>query len=290
MLRIFERGLHSRNAVVRKGCAWALKGPKRLARRQAAPVDFAALPPVLANSHPKSGTHLLDQIVEALPGRRNFGAFYSSMTSSYRFRRHNLEGTIGVLRNSTPGEIVRAHLFFEEELAAPLAEMNFVHYFIYRDPRDVVLSESHFLRSDHRWHRLHPYFRDAPSLDEAISMSIRGLPDLAPEIDYPNIGERFRRYAGWIGRPDVYSIRFEELRSPRRAAILREMAEFYAARTNLSLDVDAIAEAMQANIDPERSHTFRQGQSGGWRAKFTPEHIRQFEEAAGDVLREFGFE
>ena len=40
-----------------------------------------------------------------------------------------------------------------------LAKKNVVHYFVYRDPRDVVISEAHYLREMNRWHRLAPYFR-----------------------------------------------------------------------------------------------------------------------------------
>jgi len=37
--------------------------------------DYLGYPPVLANSFPKSGTHLLIQILQALPGIRDLGDF-----------------------------------------------------------------------------------------------------------------------------------------------------------------------------------------------------------------------
>ena len=66
-----------------------------------------------------------------------------------------------------------------------LADGNVVHYFIYRDPRDVVVSEAHYLRDMNRWHRLTPYFRKFESIDDAIMLSINGLEPPVAGIDYP---------------------------------------------------------------------------------------------------------
>lgn len=289
MLQSLQDGLHHRNGLVRKGCAFLLRGPRRYAHFRAAAPTYELTPPVLANSFPKSGTHLLDQIMEALPGRRNFGEFLSSMTSSFSFRPRPVGSILSAIRGSAPGEIVRAHLYADSTIASALRENGFVHYFIYRDPRDVVLSESHYLRSLNRWHRLHPYFRDAPTLDDAITLSIQGLPELAPKIDYPNVKARFDRYARWITSNDVCAVRFEDLISEQRAETLFRMAEYYVARSTADLNVEEIVEAMQASIDPHRSHTYRKAESGGWRKKFSEEHHRLFEEFAGDLLRQYEF-
>jgi len=289
MLRILEQGLHHPSGLVRKGCAFVLQGPKRLSRGRSRLEEYAATPPVLANSFPKSGTHLLDQIVDALPQRRNYGAFLSSMTSSFQFRPRNLASVARFIGTTTPGELVRAHLFFDEDYARELKALNFVHYFIIRDLRDVVLSEANYLRSQNRWHRLHRYFRQAPTLEDAITLSIRGFPELAPRIDYPDIGRRFEKYAGWLDHPDVFVVRFEELTSNRRQEALCGMADFSAARSQMPVDVEKLADAMAANIDPLRSHTFRKAKSGGWREQFTAEHRRLFENVAGDLLRRHGF-
>lgn len=290
MLSFLEQALHHRSGLVRKGATLVLRGPKRFARIGLCDENLRAAPPALANSVPKSGTHLLDQILEALPGRRNFGEFLSSMTSSFQFRRRSPDESSAALRTAVPGELVRAHLFFDPAVAAAIAETRYVHYFIYRDPRDVVLSEAHYLRSLNRWHRLHPFFRDAPSLDEAIAISIRGLPEHAEKLYYPPIGERFEQYAGWIGRDDVFAVKFEDLTSDRQPEIIRQMAEFFATRSETPVDAIALADAMQHSIDPERSHTYRKGRSGGWRDKFTAEHHELFRVHGGEILSRYGFE
>ena len=96
--------------------------PKWLASIQVRSENLAARPPVLANSFPKSGTHLLVQIIEGLPDRLNFGAFLGSETSSFQLRERSPENTCRFIRGFVPGEIVRGHLYYAplhaEELAS----------------------------------------------------------------------------------------------------------------------------------------------------------------------------
>jgi hypothetical protein len=290
MIDVLRRGLSNHSGLVRKGCALALQVPKWACRVQAREEDFQRHPPVLANSFPKSGTHLLDQIVTGLPVRRNFGAFLSSMTSSFQFRERTEASVKRFIAAAVPGEIVRGHLFYNDAYPAELARKNFVHYIIYRDPRDVVASEAHYLRDMNRWHRLHRYFRRLPTLEDAISLSINGFDPPIPGLFHPNVRERFRRYEPWLDYDGCLPIRFEELRSEDMSGVVRRMAQFYADRTNEPLNIDERVAAMMQAVAPERSHTFRRGVKGGWREKFTPEHRRRFAEVAGDLLIQLGYE
>ena len=120
-----------------------------------------------------------------------------------------------------PGEVIRGHLFFDPRYAEQLRARNVVHFMIYRDPRDVVVSEAHYLRDMNRWHRLHPYFREAASIDDAITLSITGLVPAVPGVDDPNIAERFARYREWLDRDDCCCVRYEDLMSGRRPEVVR---------------------------------------------------------------------
>jgi hypothetical protein len=251
---------------------------------------LAARPPVLANSFPKSGTHLLVQIVEGLPGRSNYGAFLGSETSSFQLRERSPENTCNFIRGFVPGEIVRGHLYYEPQYADELNRRHAVNIFIYRDLRDVVVSEAHYLREMNRWHRLHPYFRDAASIEDAIMLSINGLDPPVPGVFYPNIGERWARYHGWLDREVCLAIRFEDLVSERQPEIIRSIAEFYAPRTATPFDVDAAVAKMATLIAPKKSHTFRSGKKAGWEKEFTAAHRARFAEVAGDYLVELGYE
>jgi hypothetical protein len=275
---------------VRKGTAAALRVPRLWHGMRARADDYHEAPPVLANSFPKSGTHLLFQIVDGLPNSANYGAFLASMTSSFRFRERSPENASRFIRSFVPGEIVRGHLFFHPQNAADLRDKNAVHYFVYRDPRAVVVSEAHYLRDMNRWHRLAPYFSKLASMDDAIMLSIRGFDPPVAGLDYPSIAERFARYAGWLNRDDCLAIRFEDMASESRPAVIRRMAEFYASHCNNPIDIDTCIAAMTASIAPQKSHTFRSGKKSGWQEEFTAEHRRVFDEVAGGLLIQLGYE
>jgi sulfotransferase 6B1 len=290
MIRIIDQGLHSRSGLVRKGSALLLQAPKRVSRQFSRPADYEVCPPVLANSFPKSGTHLLDQIIGALPDRRNYGAFLSSMTSSFRFTRRTPAESRRFLESTAPGEIVRAHLFYDSEVCEAVVDRRFVHYFIYRDLRDVVLSEAHYYRSINRWHRLHRLFRDAPSMEDALLLAIEGIEDPTGRIYYPGIGARFCHYEPWTDSPDAFAVRFEDLTGEGREAVVRKMVEYYLLRTSQTGDVESLASQALANITPEKSHTFRKGKKGGWREAFNERHRESFKRLAGDLLIKHGYE
>jgi hypothetical protein len=290
MLTWLHDRLSSQNGLVRKGAAAALQLPRLAARLRTRSQDYLAAPPVLANSFPKSGTHLLFQIVDGLPNATNHGVFLASMTSSFRFRERSPDNAASVIRGFVPGEVVRGHLFFDEVVAHELRAKNVVHYFAYRDPRDVVVSEAHYLREMNRWHRLARHFRKVPSMSDAVMLSITGFNPPIPGLEYPNIAERFARYADWLRRDDCLPIRFEDLTGENRHGVIRRLAEFYAAHCSRAIDIDACVRAMTGSIAPHKSHTFRSGKKAGWQREFTLEHRRVFDDLAGDLLIELGYE
>jgi hypothetical protein len=289
-LDFLEHGLHSRNGIVRKLSAALLQVPKRLARPTEGRDAFLKRPPVLANSFPKSGTHLLDQIVAGLPDRVNYGAFLSSMTSSFRLTPRSTDNVRRFLEATVPGEIVRAHLFHSAKHEEALKSLNFVHYFVYRDPRDVVVSASYYLRHMNRWHRLSSRFRALPSDEDGILLSIVGLQDKEPHLPLPNVNQRFQWYEGWLSSAEVCCVRFEDLIGPDRRNRLLDMIEFYKTRCTSSIDVSPTIERIEAHIAPEKSHTFRAGKGGGWRTAFTPKLKDAFKETTGDLLVRLGYE
>lgn len=290
MIDYLQNQLSSKNGFVRKGARALLLIPRWLRSLNSSTDDFAARPPIFANSFPKSGTHLLVQIIDGLPDRTNFGTFLASNTSSFQLRERSPENTCNFIRGFVPGEVVRGHLYYAAAYADELQRRSAVNYFIYRDPRDVVVSEAHYLREMNRWHRLHPYFRDAASIEDAIMLSINGFDPPVPGIYYPNIGERFGRYFGWLERDDCLSIRFEDLVSERQGELVRAIAEFYAPRTRTPFDVDAAVARMTTHIAPKKSHTFRSGKKAGWQREFTPAHRERFAEVAGELLVRLGYE
>ncbi len=275
--------LHHKSGVVRKAAAAVGTGVHRFASLL---VD-AKLPVYIANSFPKSGTHLLDQIVSSLPHAFDYGRFLSSMTSSFRFQLRSEQETLRYLRRCIPGELLRAHLFYEKSYEETLKSKNAVHYFIYRDPRDVVISEAFYLRDMNRWHRLHSFFNGL-SDEDAVNLSIRGMPD-RKDLYYPDVATRFRCYMNWLHCKDCLSVKFEDLVGPQQTEYVKRIVDAACKRLQIPTEEAAIERACLA-INPKKSHTYRKAKSGGWRVGMSADSQKLFKDTAGDVLVELGYE
>jgi hypothetical protein len=262
--------------------------------------------PILINSLPKSGTHLVARAVSMLLGLPEQGGAIDRLSLS-RFTHPGMDGPtclIGVasprrvplaalelaLREVEPGRYVHAHLPYQPAVAAIAVEMQMKCLLVLRDPRDVVVSQSFYAinRPAHRLHRL--YLEMNPQ--QRLMTSIRGLApfgeDNAPLVD---IGQRVRSVLEWQPLPGAHVLRFEQLvGSAGGGCDLEQRRALVALAQQLGLQplaasVDRIAGQLFGNTP-----TFREGRIGSWREHFRPGHVAAFKEVAGQVLIELGYE
>ncbi|UCF19438.1 MAG: sulfotransferase domain-containing protein [Gemmatimonadota bacterium] len=279
-----------RAAVHRKSRAWLMKAPRAYLRLRAGQEDYEARPPILCNSFPKSGTHLLMQILATFPDVEWYRSFLASVPS-VPFKERSERTHLRMIGRIVPGELVPGHLHYEPAYEEALRSINCAHYFIYRDLRDVAVSEAYYLTYMNRWHRLHRHFRkELRTMEERILTSITGVHDQDFPYDYPNIAQRFQRYIGWLNQPNVYAIRFEDLSGDSRQHFVQQMLDFYVGRNiNASEVPKQLAERAVLAIQPSRSHTFRSGRAGSWREEFTEKHRDAMKQVAGDLLIQLGY-
>ena len=98
---------------------------------------------VICNSYPKSGTHLLYQILYSIPDLHKWDDIVSvqalcgimNTTSHVRWK-------VGSAPNRS---IVRSHLMYCDEILDALREFNCKVLFIYRDLRDVAVSHARWV-------------------------------------------------------------------------------------------------------------------------------------------------
>jgi len=277
----------------RKGKATLLEIVRKVRKLISTPDDYLEFPPILVNSFPKSGTHLLLQVVEAIPSYRNYGKFIASMPS-VTFRERDSHKTVKLINSLVPREIACAHLFFSPLYEDVLKKLNVIHFFIYRDLRDVAVSEAFYLSEMNRWHRLHKYFKSLDSLEDKILFAIKGNEFLETPYDYPNIKERFERYKGWLYSPFVLKIKYEELVSEEsKTNTIARIMKYYLHRTSKSISNEKISSLVQKaiiNINPKKSHTFRKGGKGNWKKFFTEKLKKAMKETAGELLIELQYE
>ncbi|HSM72511.1 MAG TPA: sulfotransferase domain-containing protein [Anaerolineales bacterium] len=251
------------------------------------PEDFPAL---LGISFPKSGTHLLDQILlgfsNVAPYANRLHSFYAEYEGESGAKRVP-EEALYWLDSLRPRDVASAHLFARPEAIARVTSTNFIPYFIFRDPRDVVVSHVFYVTEMESRHVHHDYYRSLPDFDARLKVSILGRPDA--EVEFPNIAERFAPYLGWLDQPEVLTIHFEGLIQDR-VQTLNRIIDHFLARVPLRSPRNLILESLESAIDPAKSPTFRSGKTGEWKKYFTDEHRNIFKDAAGELLIRLGYE
>ena len=267
------------------------------AEKTAQRVQFRSLPtppdgwPVLLGiSFPKSGTHLLDQILlgfsRVAPFSTRLHSFYAEYEGESGQKRPPEQG-LAWLNSLQPGDIASAHLFARAEAVTRVCSPAFVPYFIFRDPRDVVVSHVFYVTDMEPRHVHHAYYTALPDFDARLKASILGRPDAS--VEFPDIAARFAPYLGWLDRPEVLILHFEDLIHDRTAALTRIM-DHLLAQAPIPSPRPLILDCLESSINPKRSPTFRSGKTGEWRKHFTPKHKQIFKDVAGELLIRLGYE
>jgi hypothetical protein len=139
-------------------------------------------------------------------------------------------------------------------------------------------------------HVHHDYYANQlKDFDARLRVSILGRPELA-EIDFPGIRQRFEPYLGWLERPEVLVLRFEDFVQHKRQILEKILAHAAGCGFKYSAGTEQALDILEQAIDPSQSPTFRSGKVGGWKANFTLEHKELFKQVTGDLLLRLGYE
>ena len=264
------------------------------------PEPLAGWPILLGISFPKSGTHLLDQILvgfsKVAPFARRLHSFFAGYEGESG-RKRSLTETLAWVDSLRRLDIASAHLFALPEVVERIFRPAFVPYFIYRDPRDVAVSHVFYVTDMEPNHVHHSYYQSLPDFNSRLRASILGRSDptvaaRASDVDFPDMAGRFAPYLGWLDQPSVLKIHFEDLVNDRSRS-LNLILDHLLARigtTILRTPRASILECLEASINPSRSPTFRSGKTGEWRKFFTDEHKKIFKDVAGELLVKLGYE
>lgn len=299
---------------------------------------------IVANSIPKSGTHLLDRLLLLLgfelmdlggirphpvTSRDRFPLVRKHLGPIVGLRKpedvvgigpHLVEGgrfplarrflrgrgpekvTVGVvtpqqisrrwlarrLSRVPDGCFVTAHCIFTPELARLFREEGMKTVCILRDPRDVAISQMHYLKQLKN-HFAHEAFMALPSDHERLLVAIRGGELGGRHL--LSLAERYRLFSGWEQDPDTVVAKFEDLVGLKGGGSTQNQrlaVERVAAHVGLSTDESTMRLMEEELFGAGR--TFRKGQIGGWRSEFAPAHVRAAKEMAGPLLVQLGYE
>lgn len=248
--------------------------------------EIVRLPKVLVNSVPKSGTHLLLQIILGIPGM--------IITPSWITEDKDLE-------KIKSGSVGPGHFNYSKDFANVLKQENIKVIFISRDLRDIAVSLVHFVMLN-KWghHPWTPYFKNVlKTHDERLLAVINGV-QFTPEEqviysipNIPSIREFTQHKLGWLQAPEICCLTFEELvqdGESQNQSILKIIDFLWNDLRYLNMTKLELLQKIKQNIIPEKSGTFRKGQIGNWKDEFTETHKEAFKKIAGDLLINLGYE
>src|SRR5689334_11125669 len=248
-----------------------LRGPGKTA--QAAlrwkRLKFDEAPMVFGNAKPKSGSHLLLQVLNGLCRIAPYAYVAEDpiRTIAPEGRYRLSEEILSDLKRIPPGVIGWGYLDATPENTAFLCQPGRVNYFIYRDPRDLLVSQVHFATDMHEGHGMHAYYQSLPDFAARLKVAISGID--RDGLHMVSVRGRYESVFQWLEQPAVMSVRFEDLIEHRDAtlhAMLDQLEKTgYRVPTSREKAIPMLVEAIQ----PRKSHTFRSGRTGGWREHFS---------------------
>tara|TARA_Y100000590_G_scaffold314564_2_gene355649 strand:+ start:2993 stop:3817 length:825 start_codon:yes stop_codon:yes gene_type:complete len=245
---------------------------------------------IIINSIPKSGTHFAEQFFININEVKNFDYFIAQQpTFPHRVRSEKkMKSMVSNIKNA---ELVRAHIHYSDKINSLLFKKNILMIFIYRDPRDIAISEAYYLYSMNKFHSAHKYFKKEKTHKDRLKLSIEGIN--STRIDFKNIGGRINPYIEWKTKKldNVLALSFEEMKNDIDRVIyliynfLLEK-EFFKNK-NISLEI--FSKKVKKSINPKKSHTFRKGKTEKWKSEFDSVLLDIFYKNDRNVTEKLGY-
>jgi len=167
-----------------------------LDERNAEFVHAPLMQSVFLNSVPKSGTHLIRNIMRMFVDRQ--AHYTAAFIQIAQFRQH-----LSAFTNDPP-LLSWGHLLFDDEPAVHLKKAR--HILLVRDPYTWVLARARFYLSENFDGRLQHLKGGNVNVSDLLNMMIFGIYKKAPSLE-----ETYRHNAcAWLGA-STYLVRYEEL-------------------------------------------------------------------------------
>lgn len=265
---------------------------------------------IMANSIPKSGTHMLMRLLRLLGVPKS--SLFITPTADSGFptverllRKASTNGdkiAIGAgsfadisrtwldwrIRLVREGAFFGGHCVYTPDIDHLLSKNRVQMVGIVRDPRDVAVSYANHVKKD-KTHFLHEGFIALPDDHERLLFSITG--GKLDEHTLRPLGETYREFLRWGSKSEALLIRFEDLVGEKgggQSDVQRNTIERVSEYLNLDMHSDQISSVQKTLFGV--SGTFREGQIGGWERELSREHVTAVQEELGDLLSILGYE
>ncbi len=258
------------------------------------------LPPLMLNSLPKAGTHLLSRLFEYLPLYTHSGVVLSNETAKGHEddrsdiklgvtspKRINPSAFTEVMRELNYSQYHYGHLPYSKETDEILTQLGVKMVVLLRDPRAVVCSNVHFILKN-KHHELHDTFTALPNFNAQLKTAIVGFDRTQnARKELLSINQCYASIAKWGTDANKKLIFFEDLIGARgdgdELSQRKTVSEIlsYVGYPYTNDDLTKLCD----QIFSESSPTFSRGRVEGWRMDFTPELEQYFNDNAGDSFK-----
>jgi hypothetical protein len=234
-------------------------------------MEACTSPALLLISIPKCGTHLMGLLLGILtdqrhrtPGIRVVNGFEQIAKESIQLHQE--------------GKFSHIHYNVSKKGIGLCKEHNICLFFIYRDPRDQIISW--ILTED---------TSSPDSIQDRISNAID--PNKEYFWGYKGVGGLYELTTPWINVPSVCAVKFEDLVGPAGGGSIEcQHATIQRVARHLGTHLSSPIITLIANELFGNTATFRQGKIGSWKQYFTQEHKELFKKYAGQLLIDLGYE
>jgi len=270
----------------------SLRGPIRTLQAVARwrRLSFVDSPPMFGNSKPKSGSHLLLQVLagftHVLPYRYVESA--PVRTIAKEGGRRPPEQVLADLKRIPRGVVGWGYVEATPENTAFLCQPGRINYFVYRDPRDMLISQVFYATDMQETHGMHDYYSSLSDFGARLKVAITGIDQ--DGLYMVSVRERYEGVFRWLEQPGVLCLRFEDFIHRREAVLGAMLDEVGKAGWEVPMPREKALAILVESIQPGKSRTFRSGKTGGWREYFSESHKNLFKEVAGDLLVRLGYE
>lgn len=224
-------------------------------------------PRVVANSMPKSGTHLLASLLDQLDGMRFAGRvvlFSEADRHDPDLRLAELTKTVSRLRDS---HYVGSHLIREDRVEDQIRASGVKFVTILRDPRAVAVSAAHYVQNARQLRRRAEALAIFPDYESVLRAMVFGHGEPGDDFYSPEIGARYAGYAAWVDSPVGLTVRFEDLIGAQGGGSDHAQVQQVSAILDYlgyPADMESSA-AFARGLFSEKSITFRAGAIDSWR-------------------------
>jgi hypothetical protein len=275
---------------------------------------------VIANSLPKSGTHLLVRFLELLglnQGDLHLSASLVRLTEKNPIRRQlkkrqlwkegmpgkgimvDLDDPENMIKEEwfrkkleavNDNSFLQAHLPYSQALESLLLSLDYKILYIVRDPRDVAISYCNYVLSLHT-HPFHQFFKKLDSIQNNISLVLKGSQALNGQNLAP-FGVSIQNSLGWFQSSKVCGLRFEELVGKQGNGsddIQYKKVEAICSYLGANLSTDDM-HTLASKLFYPKAKTFNKGKIGTWKDVLDLEMRKLFKKYCGQSLIELGYE